>query len=207
MLQDLYKMYPTFRQTFVDILYKNFNCHSSFNLVYKIHTKVCWNVRYILYTACICFVYTSCIHLAQFLYTKSMYTRFLCKFLIHFRRNYLYSRAWESWLCWCWQCICSYIFLKIMLDLDYIYFSWLSLIKEMIWTYFKIFWFLKIFSSFAYCIQAFCLSSLTGSLWKAIFPSLTSLWTIILSGYRLSLSQHPTMHLLCGMILTFLFLG
>ena len=53
----VYKMYPTFRQTFVYILCTNFSWHSSFDFVYKMYTKVCGNVGYILYTFCIHFVY------------------------------------------------------------------------------------------------------------------------------------------------------
>ena len=48
-IQDVYKIYPTFQQTFVYILYTNFNCqHSSFNFAYKMYTNVWWNVGYIL---------------------------------------------------------------------------------------------------------------------------------------------------------------
>ena len=69
-IQDICKIYTTCRQTFVYILFTNFNCHSSFNFVYKMYTKVCRNVGYISYASCIHFVYSSCIHLVQFLYTK-----------------------------------------------------------------------------------------------------------------------------------------
>ena len=53
-------MYPTYRQIFVCILYKTFSCCSSFNFEYKMYTKVCGNVVYILYTFCIHQLYTSC---------------------------------------------------------------------------------------------------------------------------------------------------
>ena len=36
---NVYKMYPTFLQTFIYILYTKFSCNSSFNFVYKMHTK------------------------------------------------------------------------------------------------------------------------------------------------------------------------
>ena len=67
----VYKMYPTYRQIFVYILYKKFSCCSSFNFEYKMYTKVCGNVVYILYTLCIHFVYINCIHLVQFLSIES----------------------------------------------------------------------------------------------------------------------------------------
>ena len=54
-IQDAYKMYPIFQQTFVYILYINFNCHSSFNL--KCIQKFVEMVGYILHTSCIHFVY------------------------------------------------------------------------------------------------------------------------------------------------------
>ena len=69
-IQGVYKMYPTFRQTFIYIWHRNFNCHSSFNFVYKMYTKVCQNLGCILHISCIYFVCVSCIHLVQFLYTK-----------------------------------------------------------------------------------------------------------------------------------------
>ena len=69
-IQDVHKMYPIFWKTFVYILYTNLNYHSSFNFAYKMYIKVCWNVGYTLYASCIHFLYISCIHLVQFLYTK-----------------------------------------------------------------------------------------------------------------------------------------
>ena len=65
-----YKMYPTFRQTFVYNLYTKFSRHSSFNFVYKMYTKVLRNGVYILCTFCIHLLYISCKHFVQFLYTK-----------------------------------------------------------------------------------------------------------------------------------------
>ena len=49
--QNICKMYPTFWQTFIYILYKRLSCHSPLNFVYKTCTKVCLNLRYILYTS------------------------------------------------------------------------------------------------------------------------------------------------------------
>ena len=66
-------MYPAFLQTFVYILYTKFSCHDSFNFVYKMYTKVCQNVVYILYKLCIDQLYTSC---TMFVY--KMYTQFPC---------------------------------------------------------------------------------------------------------------------------------
>ena len=69
------KIYPTFQQTFIYILYKKFSWHSSFNFVYKSYTKVCQNVVcilhiYILYIYILC---TSCI-----IFAYKMYTQFSC---------------------------------------------------------------------------------------------------------------------------------
>ena len=61
-----YKMYPTFRQTFVYNWYKKFSRHSSFNFVYKMYTKVFRNGVYILCTFCIHLLYISCNHLYNF---------------------------------------------------------------------------------------------------------------------------------------------
>ena len=36
-IQNVYKMFPTFQQTFVYILYTKFSCNSSFNFVYKMY--------------------------------------------------------------------------------------------------------------------------------------------------------------------------
>ena len=67
----VYKMYITCQQTFVCILYTIFCWCSFFDVVYKMYTKVCWNMLYILYTFCIHQLYTSC---ANFVY--KMYTQF-----------------------------------------------------------------------------------------------------------------------------------
>ena len=50
------------------------SCHSSFNFVYKMYTKVYRNMVYILYTFCIHFAYISCINLVQLLYTKCIHS-------------------------------------------------------------------------------------------------------------------------------------
>ena len=64
------KMYPTFRQNFVYILYTIFSCHS-FNFAYKIYTKVCRAVdEYIFYTF---YIHQLYIDLAQLLYTKCIH--------------------------------------------------------------------------------------------------------------------------------------
>ena len=80
----VYKMYPTFRQSFVYILCAKFCCHSSFNFVYKMYTKVCQNVVYILYAFCIHFhtsvVYTLYNFFIQNAYTISVWARVLTSF-------------------------------------------------------------------------------------------------------------------------------
>ena len=65
---DVYKMYATFQQTFADILYTKSKELCQLNFVYKMWTKVCRNVGYILYTN---ILYTICIH--QFWSTKSVH--------------------------------------------------------------------------------------------------------------------------------------
>ena len=65
----VYKMYTTFRQTFVYILYTKFSWRSFFNFVYKSLSKYV----YILYKFFIHHLYTSC---TTFLY--KMYTKILC---------------------------------------------------------------------------------------------------------------------------------
>ena len=57
----VYEMYLTFWQTFVYISYTKFSWHSSTDFVYKMCTKVCWNVVYILYTSVAYVLYNSCI--------------------------------------------------------------------------------------------------------------------------------------------------
>ena len=64
-IQNECKMSTTFRQTFVYILYTKSKELCQLNFVYKIYTKVCWNVGYILYMN---ILYTFCIH--QFWCTK-----------------------------------------------------------------------------------------------------------------------------------------
>ena len=49
-IQNVYKMYSTFRQPFVYNVYIKFSCHGSFNFVYKMNTNVCRIMWYILYT-------------------------------------------------------------------------------------------------------------------------------------------------------------
>ena len=61
-------MYPKFQQAFVYILHTQISCHSSLNFIYIIQKfSEMW------YTFCIHFVYISCIHLVQFLYTKCIH--------------------------------------------------------------------------------------------------------------------------------------
>ena len=69
----VYKMYTTFRQTFVFILYIKFSCCSSFDFVYKMYIKVCRNMVYILYTLCKNQLYASCT-----IFVYKMYTQFPC---------------------------------------------------------------------------------------------------------------------------------
>ena len=95
----VYKMYPIFRQTFVYILHTKCiqnvciqnvshipdkllytfctqnlaDIASSFHFVYKMHTKACQNVVYILYTFCLHQLYTSCT-----IFVYKMYTQFPC---------------------------------------------------------------------------------------------------------------------------------
>ena len=66
-------MYIIFRQTFVSILYTKLNELWQINFAYKIYTKVCRNVEYILYTN---ILYTFCTNLQEVLIytTKIMYT-------------------------------------------------------------------------------------------------------------------------------------
>ena len=84
-IQNVYKMfvyiqnqmYPTFQQTFVYILYTKFSWHRSLDFVYKMHTKACRNVVYILYNFCI-----------QNVYTVSVWVLISsCNILKFFRRN------------------------------------------------------------------------------------------------------------------------
>ena len=73
-IQNVYNMYPIFQQSFIYILHTNLSCHSSFNSVYKMYTKVCQNVGYIfyisiLYTFCIHQLYTNCTIFVDKIYT------------------------------------------------------------------------------------------------------------------------------------------
>ena len=75
----------------------------------------------------------------------------------------------------------------------WITFGWFFLSRK--WSghsYFKMFWFLKIFSSFAYCMYPSFSSFFVN--WQVVenyFSIFNILGTIILSGYLLLLSQHP----------------
>ena len=53
-IQNLYKMYTTFQQTFAYILYTKLKEQWQLNFVYKIYTKICRNVGYFLYTNILC---------------------------------------------------------------------------------------------------------------------------------------------------------
>ena len=55
------------------ILYTKCSCHSSFNFVYEMYTKVCQNLVYILYTFCIHQLYISCT-----IFVYKIYTQFPC---------------------------------------------------------------------------------------------------------------------------------
>ena len=48
--QNVYKMYTTFQQAFVYILYTKSKELCQLNFLYKMYTEVCRNVGYILYT-------------------------------------------------------------------------------------------------------------------------------------------------------------
>ena len=58
-IQDAYEMYPTFRQTFVYILYTKLKELWQLKFVNKMYTKVCRHVVYILHIPCIQFLYIS----------------------------------------------------------------------------------------------------------------------------------------------------
>ena len=74
-IQKLYKMYSTFQQTFVYILYTKFKELWQLNFVFEMYTKVCRYVGYILYTS---ILYTFWVH--QFWSTKSVH-----------QKNYVYN--------------------------------------------------------------------------------------------------------------------
>ena len=79
------KMYFTFRQTFVCILYTTFSWNSLFDFVYKMYTKIFRNVVYILYAFCIPQLYESC---TTFVY--KMYTQFACGFYLFILSNLVF---------------------------------------------------------------------------------------------------------------------
>ena len=56
-IQDIYKMYPTFRKTFVYILHTKLKELWQLKFVYRIYKKACRNVGYFLDTFCIHFVH------------------------------------------------------------------------------------------------------------------------------------------------------
>ena len=66
-IQNVYKMYNIFQQTFVYILYTTSKKLHQRNIVYKMYTKVCWHVVYILYTKV-------CQNMGYILYTNILYT-------------------------------------------------------------------------------------------------------------------------------------
>ena len=59
---------------FLDTFYIQNLADIVLSILYKMYTKACRNVVYILYTFCTHFVYISCIHLVQFLYTKRIHS-------------------------------------------------------------------------------------------------------------------------------------
>ena len=81
----VYKMYTTFRQTFIYISYAKFSWHNSFDFVYTMYTKVCRNMVYILYTFCINQLYASCT-----IFVYKMYTQFPCGMILQNK-----SQIWE----------------------------------------------------------------------------------------------------------------
>ena len=69
-------MYPIFRQTFAYILYTKLKELWQLNFVYKMYTKVCQNVGYILYTICIHELRsTKSAHHKNYVY--NLYTKFI----------------------------------------------------------------------------------------------------------------------------------
>ena len=80
-IQDIYKMYPIFRQAFVYVLFTNFNCYYIVLLIF--HTKCiqkfvemwdtfCIHLVYILYTSGVYILYNFCI---QNVYTIAIWLR------------------------------------------------------------------------------------------------------------------------------------
>ena len=94
----VYKMYTQYLHTkciphfdkllYLYILYTKFSWHSSFDFLYKIYTKVCRNVVYILYTFCIHQLYTSCT-----IFVYKMYTQFPCALKMMKNAFYFMSKA------------------------------------------------------------------------------------------------------------------
>ena len=75
-IQNVYKMYTTFRQTIVYLLYKKSKELWQLNFVIKMYVKVCRNVKYILYTFCIHqFWATKSVHHKHYVY--NLYTKFI----------------------------------------------------------------------------------------------------------------------------------
>ena len=72
-IHDVYKLYPTFQQTFAYILYTKLKELLQLNFVYKMCIKVCQKVGYIFYTFCIHFLYTHSdlqkLHIIKIVYT------------------------------------------------------------------------------------------------------------------------------------------
>ena len=114
-IQNVYKMYTTFRQAFVYILYTKSKELCQLNFVYKMYTKVCWNVGYILYTFCIHqFWSTKSVHHKHYvynLYTKfiqnvytnncmqngSLISQYFDPFVVHFLVNHCKQLRLETW--------------------------------------------------------------------------------------------------------------
>ena len=71
--------------------------HSSYDFVYKMYTKVCRNVVYILYTFCIHFVYINCIYLVSCaIFVYKMYTHFLYGMLFHSKKAFFLPSVWPG---------------------------------------------------------------------------------------------------------------
>ena len=72
-MQDAYKVYPTFQQTFIYILYAKLKELWQLRFVYKMYTKVFQNMGYILCTSCIHFGYINSdlqkVHIVKTMYT------------------------------------------------------------------------------------------------------------------------------------------
>ena len=75
-IRDIYKIYATFQQTSAYIFYTKLKEVLQLNFVYKMYTKVCWNVGYILYTFCIHqFWSTKRVHHTNYVYI--LYTKII----------------------------------------------------------------------------------------------------------------------------------